>query len=164
MTLAKEGHSEKVKARSELKAAEKALKKPDALYAKAQAEETKAAHTHKLIKGLQNKIEQEEAAKIEAKQEAKKKAKKTSYSEERKRLMEEVNGQVHVCKCVCACARVRVCFVCVCVCARARACVCVHVCVCVCVCVCCVCVLCVVCVCVCVCVRVYEPGSPCYGQ
>lgn len=110
MTLAKAGHSEKVKARSELKAAEQALKKPDALYAKAQAETQKAADTHKLIKDLQNKIEKEEAAKLAAKKEAKKTAKKTSYSEERKRLIEEVNGQVDVCVCVCcACVRAFAC-------------------------------------------------------
>jgi len=96
VSLAKKGHTEKAKARKELKAAEKALKKPDAEYAQAKSEEKKAAHTHKVISALQDKIGKEEAAKV-AKREAQKKkreAKKvTSYSEERKRLMEEVDGK-----------------------------------------------------------------------
>jgi len=96
VSLAKKGHSEKVKARAQIKVVEKALKKPDKQHAKAEADEHKAAQTHKVISQIQNTIEKNEAAQASAKaaEHKKEKAKKvTSYSEERKRLMEEVDGK-----------------------------------------------------------------------
>jgi len=96
VSLAKKGHTEKVKARVEIKQVEKALKKPDSEHKKAEGDEKKAEKTHKVIQQIQKKIESEEEAKAE-KQEAKEKkakAKKTSsYSEERKRLREEVESK-----------------------------------------------------------------------
>jgi len=96
VSLAKKGHTEKVKARAEIKQVKKALKKPDKEHERAEKDEKKAKKTHKVIKEIQKKIESEEAskaAKREAKEEKKKEKKMSSYSEERKRLREEVESK-----------------------------------------------------------------------
>lgn len=96
VALAKKGHTEKVKARREVKVVEKGLKKPDHEFKSAKKEEKKAAGTNKMIREIRDKIEKDEAAKA-AKQEKKEKKEKahklSSYQEERKRLMEEVDGK-----------------------------------------------------------------------
>eukprot|EP00277_Geminigera_cryophila_P002469 CAMPEP_0179434512 /NCGR_PEP_ID=MMETSP0799-20121207/18817_1 /TAXON_ID=46947 /ORGANISM="Geminigera cryophila, Strain CCMP2564" /LENGTH=475 /DNA_ID=CAMNT_0021213347 /DNA_START=100 /DNA_END=1527 /DNA_ORIENTATION=- len=101
VSLAKKGHSEKVKARAQIKIVEQALKQPDKEHATSEADEKKAVQTHKVIGQIQNKIEQDEAATAaaaEAKHKKKEAAIGSSYSRERKRLMEEVDGKSVVSK------------------------------------------------------------------
>ena len=94
VSLAKKGHSEKVKARGVVKAVTKAMKEPDAENAKADKAKAAAQRTQKVIREIQNKIDQEEEAKAASSQakDVHTAAKKMSYADERKALIKEVEG------------------------------------------------------------------------